>query len=106
MQRRYQPDILVLIDYPGFNLRIAEWAKKQGIKVHYYISPQIWAWKQKRGYKIKACVDEMYCILPFEKEFYKKFDMEVHYVGHPLVDAIQEFRENAIDSTSFLKELI
>ncbi|MBD3636959.1 MAG: lipid-A-disaccharide synthase [Crocinitomicaceae bacterium] len=100
----YAPDILVLVDYPGFNLRIAKWAKRQGIEVHYYISPQIWAWKQNRGYKIKKSVDEMYCILPFEKEFYKKFDMEVHYVGHPLIDAIQEFRETAISRDKFLGE--
>ncbi len=84
----FQPDVLVLIDYPGFNMRIAEFAKKQGIKVHYYISPQIWAWKQNRGYKLKRTVDKMYVILPFEQEFYKKFDMEVEYVGHPLIDAI------------------
>lgn len=84
----YNPDVLVLIDYPGFNMRIAEFAKKQGFKVHYYISPQIWAWKQNRGYKLKRTVDKMYVILPFEKEFYKKFDMEVEYVGHPLLDAI------------------
>lgn len=86
----YKPDVLVLIDYPGFNMRIAEWAKQQGIKVVYYISPQIWAWKQKRGYKLKRDVDLMLCILPFEQEFYKKFDMEVSYVGHPLLDAIEK----------------
>lgn len=84
----FQPDVLVLIDYPGFNMRIADFAKKRGIKVHYYISPQIWAWKQNRGYKLKRTVDKMYVILPFEQEFYKKFDMEVEYVGHPLIDAI------------------
>src|SRR5690606_23028128 len=100
----FQPDILVLIDYPGFNLRIAKWAKTQGIPVHYYISPQIWAWKQNRGYKIKACVDEMYCILPFEQAFYKKFDMDVKFVGHPLVDAIQEFKQAAIEKSAFIEE--
>jgi len=70
----FQPDAIILIDYPGFNLRIAEWAKKKGIKVYYYISPQVWAWKQNRVHKIKKVVDKMYVILPFEKDFYKKFD--------------------------------
>ena len=100
----YKPDALVLVDYPGFNLRIAKFAKENGIKVHYYVSPQIWAWKQKRGWKIKATVEEMYCILPFEKEFYKKFDMEVHYVGHPLLDAIQNFQAEAASTEAFKKE--
>lgn len=84
----FQPDILVLIDYPGFNLRIAEWAKKQGIKVVYYISPQIWAWKENRIHKIKASVDKMIVILPFEKDFYKKHNMHVDYVGHPLTEVV------------------
>lgn len=84
----YQPDALILVDYPGFNLRIAEWAKSNGIPVHYYISPQIWAWKQSRVHKIKRVVDKMYVILPFEKEFYARFDMDVEYVGHPLIDEI------------------
>ncbi|MCE3280243.1 MAG: lpxB [Bacteroidetes bacterium] len=68
----YKPDVLILVDYPGFNLRIAEFAKEQGIKVFYYISPQIWAWKQSRVHKIKRVVDKMFVILPFEKEFYEK----------------------------------
>jgi lipid-A-disaccharide synthase len=84
----YQPDALILIDYPGFNLRIAEFAKEQGIAVHYYISPQVWAWKQSRVKKIRRDVDRLYCILPFESEFYKKHDYEVEFVGHPLIDAI------------------
>jgi lipid-A-disaccharide synthase len=86
----YRPDALVLIDYPGFNLRIATWAKAQGIKIHYYISPQIWAWKQSRVYKIKASIDHMYVILPFEKAFYAKFDYDVEYVGNPLMDVIAD----------------
>jgi lipid-A-disaccharide synthase len=98
----YKPDVLVLVDYPGFNLRIAAFAKAHGIKVHYYISPQVWAWKQNRVYKIKKVVDEMYCILPFEKDFYRKFEMGVHYVGHPLVDAIHEFRQTALSREEFL----
>ncbi len=87
--KEFKPDVLVLIDYPGFNLRIAEWAKKEGIKVLYYISPQIWAWKQSRVHKIKRDVGRMLTILPFEKEFYASFDVEVDFVGHPLLDAIQ-----------------
>lgn len=88
----YQPDVLVLIDYPGFNLRIADFAHKEGIKVVYYISPQVWAWKQSRVHKIKKIVDEMYVILPFEKTFYKRFDYDVTYVGHPLLDAIEAYK--------------
>jgi lipid-A-disaccharide synthase len=87
---QYKPDAIVLIDYPGFNLRIAEWAKEHGIKVFYYISPQIWAWKQNRVHKIKKCVDRMFVVLPFEKDFYKKFDYDVSFVGHPLLDVISE----------------
>lgn len=97
----YQPDALVLIDYPGFNLRIAEWAKSKGIKVYYYISPQVWAWKQNRVFKIKKSVDHLFAILPFEKAFFKKFDYDVEYVGHPLLDAIEQFRVTEIDSSSF-----
>ncbi len=84
----YQPDTILLVDYPGFNLRIAEWAHEKGIKVIYYISPQVWAWKQKRVHKIKKVVDKMFVILPFEAEFYKRFDYEVTYLGHPLLDEI------------------
>jgi lipid-A-disaccharide synthase len=85
----FQPDVLVFIDYPGFNLRIAKWAKEQGIKTHYYISPQIWAWKENRITEIKRDVDKMYVILPFEKDFYeKKHHYPVEFVGHPLIDAI------------------
>jgi lipid-A-disaccharide synthase len=97
----FQPDALILIDYPGFNLRIAEFAKEKGIPVHYYVSPQIWAWKQNRVHKIKKVVDEMYTILPFEKAFYKKFEMDVHYVGHPLVDAIKKFKTEAMEPSEF-----
>jgi lipid-A-disaccharide synthase len=89
----FAPDALVLIDYPGFNLRIAEWAHKKGIKVYYYISPQVWAWKQSRVHKIKQCVDKMYVILPFEKEFYEKFQFETEFVGHPLLDAIEHYHQ-------------
>ncbi len=88
----FNPDRLVLIDYPGFNMRIAEWAKPKGYEVTFYISPTIWAWKKKRGWKLKKTVDKMIVILPFEKEVYKKYDMEAHYVGHPLLDAIAQFK--------------
>jgi lipid-A-disaccharide synthase len=85
----HKPDVLILVDYPGFNLRIAKFAKQHGIKVFYYISPQIWAWKQSRVHTIKKVVDKMFVILPFEKDFYKKFDYDVDFVGHPLLDAIE-----------------
>lgn len=87
----YEPDALILIDYPGFNLRIAEFAHEKGLKVFYYISPQVWAWKQSRVHKIKKVVDQMFVILPFEKDFYARFDIEVDFVGHPLLDAIENF---------------
>ena len=91
----YKPDALILVDYPGFNLRIAEWARKEGLKIIYYISPQVWAWKENRVKKIKRDVDKMLVILPFEKDFYKKWDFEVEYVGHPLVEVINEFIINS-----------
>lgn len=91
----YKPDALILVDYPGFNLRIAKWAKEQGLKIIYYISPQVWAWKENRVKSIKECVDKMLVILPFEKEFYAKWNYEVEYVGHPLVEVIDAFKQNA-----------
>ncbi|MFN4284915.1 MAG: lipid-A-disaccharide synthase [Lacibacter sp.] len=92
--RSFQPDVLVLIDYPGFNLRIANWAKQQGLKVVYYISPQVWAWKENRVKLMKQCIDKMLVILPFEKEYYKKkWNWEVEYVGHPLLEAIAAARQ-------------
>ena len=98
---KFKPDAIILVDYPGFNLRIAEWAKNKGIKVIYYISPQVWAWKQSRVHKIKRCVDKMFVILPFEKEFYERFDFSVEYVGHPLLDAIELYQQTAINSDEF-----
>ena len=86
----WKPDALILVDYPGFNLRIAAFAKQEGFRVIYYISPQVWAWKQSRVYQIKKVVDLMLVILPFEKDFYRKFDFDVTYVGHPLLDAIEQ----------------
>ncbi len=88
--KSYKPDVLVLIDYPGFNLRIAEWARKKGIRIVYYISPQVWAWKESRVKQIRKNVNKMLVILPFEKEFYKKWNYEVEYVGHPLVDVVDQ----------------
>ncbi len=87
----YQPDVVVLIDYPGFNLRIAEYAHKSQFKVCYFISPKLWAWNRKRAAKIKRHVDQMYTILPFEKQFYQQYEYQVNYVGNPLVDTINNF---------------
>jgi len=84
----FKPDVLVLIDYPGFNLRIAEWARQQGLRIAYYSSPQVWAWKENRVKKIKRDVDKMLVILPFETDFYKKWDYNVTYVGHPLIEVV------------------
>ena len=86
----------MLIDYPGFNLRIAKWAKEQGLRVVYYISPQVWAWKESRVKGIKKYVDKMLVILPFEKQFYDKWDYKVEYVGHPLVQVVEEFSNSNI----------
>lgn len=96
----HQPDALILIDFPGFNLKIAEFAKQHGIRVFYYISPKVWAWNQKRVLKIKKVVDKLFCILPFEVEFYKEWGMEVNYVGNPLLDEISRFSPNP----NFLQE--
>jgi lipid-A-disaccharide synthase len=99
----FRPDVIIFIDYPGFNLRIAKWAKEQGFKTHYYISPQIWAWKESRIADIKRDVDKMYVILPFEKDFYEgKHHFAVEFVGHPLIDAIHN--QPVIDDAFFRKE--
>lgn len=91
----WQPDVLVLVDYPGFNLRIAEWAKKNGFKVVYYIAPQVWAWKENRVKKMRVCIDKMFCILPFEKDYFKnKWNWDVTYVGHPLLPVIASFKSS------------
>ncbi len=100
----FQPDVIILIDYPGFNLRIAEFAKKNNIRVFYYISPKLWAWKAYRVKKIKAFVDEMFTIFPFETEFYKKYNYKVNYVGNPVLDAIAGFRKNALSGEKFLEK--
>ena len=99
----FNPDVLILIDYPGFNLKIAEFAHKNNIKVFYYISPKIWAWKEHRVKKIRKFVDELFTILPFETQFYRKHKIAVNYVGNPLLDSIEEFQKNAQSKTEFLK---
>src|SRR5947209_10398884 len=91
---QFKPDLIILIDYPGFNLRIAKWAKENGYRIIYYISPQVWAWKENRVKSIKKVVDRMLVILPFEKEFYKKRDYQVIYVGHPLVQVVNDYLHN------------
>ena len=97
----YKPDVLILIDYPGFNLRIAEFAKQNNIKVYYYISPKLWAWKEYRVKKVRAFVDEMFTIFPFETAFYKKHSIDVNYVGNPLFDSIREFERTAQSTADF-----
>jgi lipid-A-disaccharide synthase len=99
----FQPDAIIFIDYPGFNMRIAKWAKERGIPTHYYISPQIWAWKENRIAAVKRDFDHLYVILPFEKEFYEdKHQFPVTFVGHPLIDAIHN--RTVTNQTDFIKE--
>jgi len=88
----FRPDALILIDFGGFNMKIAAYAKEQGIPVHYYIPPKVWAWNQNRAYSLKQNTDEIYSILPFEPAFFEKFGMKVHYVGNPLLDEIKKFK--------------
>lgn len=99
----FMPDALILVDYPGFNLRIAEFAHKKGIKVFYYISPQVWAWKKSRVKKIKNFVDRLFVILPFEASFFEEFGVDVDFVGHPLLDAIENEKDNLSDTETFRK---
>ena len=92
---QFQPDVIVYIDYPRFNMRIAKWAKTQGFKNHYYISPQIWAWKENRIKAIKRDLDALYVILPFEENYFKmKHNFPVEFVGNPLVEVIKQERES------------
>lgn len=88
----YQPDVLILVDFGGFNMKIAAFAKSRGIPVHYYIPPKVWAWNQKRALRLKEITDHIYSILPFEPEFFAKFEIKVHYVGNPLLDEIKKFK--------------
>lgn len=87
---QFKPDALILVDYPGFNLRIAQWAHGQGLRVIYYISPQVWAWKESRVKRIRRCVDLMLVILPFEEAFYRQRNYPVTYVGHPLLEVVRQ----------------
>lgn len=100
---KFQPDVIIFIDYPGFNMRIAKWAKQKGIKTHYYIAPQIWAWKENRIKAVKRDFDKLFVILPFEKDFFeKKHHFPVDFVGHPLIDAIHNRKPT--DESVFRKE--
>jgi lipid-A-disaccharide synthase len=103
--KEFSPDVVILIDYPGFNLRIAEYAKKSGMRVFYYISPKFWAWKEKRVEKIKKYVEKMYIIFPFETSFYKKHQVEVEYRGNPLVDETDR-RISAMPSSEELRKVM
>jgi lipid-A-disaccharide synthase len=88
----FRPDALILVDFGGFNMKIAAFAKEHGIPVHYYIPPKVWAWNQKRALTLKAITDQVYSILPFEPAFFEKFEMQVNYVGNPLLDEIKKFK--------------
>lgn len=91
---KYKPDVVILVDYGGFNMRIAKFCKANNIRVYYYIAPKVWAWNQSRAKKLKANVDRMFCILPFEKAFFKKYDWDVDYVGNPVMDAVRAHKVN------------
>jgi len=98
---QFHPDTLVLIDYPGFNLRIAKWAKQKGLRIIYYISPQVWAWKENRVKMMKQCIDKMIVILPFERDYFKnEWNWEVEYVGHPLVEVVDS-QQSTVNSQKF-----
>jgi lipid-A-disaccharide synthase len=101
---KFNPHALILVDYPGFNLRIAKYAHRQGYKVFHYISPQVWAWKKSRVHKIKKWVNRMFVILPFEKAFYAGYGIDVDFVGHPLLDAIEIEKPQLADSTTFRQQ--
>lgn len=100
----WQPDVLILVDYPGFNLKIAEYVKRHtSVPVYYYISPKIWAWKEYRIKNIKRDVNELFSILPFEVDFFQKHQYPIHYIGNPCVDAVEAFRsENQENFTEFI----
>jgi lipid-A-disaccharide synthase len=98
----YSPDAVILVDYPGFNLKVAKFAKSHCFRTYYYISPKIWAWKKRRAYTIKKYIDKMFAIFPFEREFYRQFDYEVEYVGNPLVDQMKVKEKDIIDFQSFV----
>ena len=104
---QFQPDVLILIDYPGFNLRIAKWAKQKGLRIVYYISPQVWAWKENRVKMMKETIDKMIVILPFEKDYFKnKWNWDVEYVGHPLVEVVESEKSKVKSQKISDKEII
>ncbi|MFN8229965.1 MAG: lipid-A-disaccharide synthase [Bacteroidia bacterium] len=100
----FKPDVLILVDYPGFNLRMAKWAFENGIKVDYYISPTVWAWKEGRVEIIKKYVKQLFVILPFEKQFYEKHNYKAHFLGHPLLDAIENKRKDLKKIEEFIRD--
>ena len=100
--KKFAPDAVVLVDYPGFNIKVAKFASKLGVKVYYYISPQVWAWKKRRVHTLKKVVDKMLVILPFEKDFYDEYDVESHFVGHPLLDELSKVKP--ISKKLFVKQ--
>jgi len=100
----YQPDLVIFIDYSGFNLRVAEQIKPHGFKTFYYISPQVWAWRQHRVKKIKRLIDQMYVVLPFEKDFYKSWDYDVEYYGHPVLDAVRYKSAKLVSHEEFMEK--
>ena len=104
--KNFRPDAVVLIDYGGFNMRLAAWLKKNNFRVYYYISPKVWAWNTSRANKLKETVDRMFCILPFEKEFFQKFNWSVDYVGNPVLDAVKAYQSNNTSYKSLEKESI
>jgi lipid-A-disaccharide synthase len=99
------PDVVILIDYPGFNLRIAKFVKQSGIRVYYYISPKFWAWREGRVERIKRYVDRLYIIFPFEQAFYKRFDYSVTFLGNPLIDHVESWRKTAPERQSMIASL-
>lgn len=101
--RAYRPDALILVDYPGFNLRIAKFAHQEGIRTFYYISPQVWAWKRSRVHQIRRHIERMFVILPFEKSFYERYGVDVEFVGHPLIDAIEAYKNDRLSLDSLRK---
>lgn len=101
---QFKPDLLVLVDYPGFNLRMAKWATEQGLKVDFYISPTVWAWKEKRIVDIKKYTHKLFVILPFEEAFYQKHNHKVYFVGNPLIDAIENAKKTFSDKATFIKK--
>lgn len=99
---KFAPDAIILIDYPGFNIKVAKFAHKHNIKVYYYISPQVWAWKKQRVYTLKKVVDKMLVILPFEKPFYEEYRIDAHFVGHPLLDELSKLKD--VNKRVFVKQ--